>query len=622
MGIIQPPGNPRGRWEPISVAGPSGLDIIKTKELEEFMEARGLYESPEESLKRAEVLGRLDQIVNSWVKKVTQNKGYNEQMVEGARAMIFTFGSYRLGVNGPGADIDTLCVGPRHVNREEDFFGELYRMLGEMPEVEDLHPVPGANVPIMKFKFDGISVDLLYARLAVWVIPEELDLSVDSVLQGLDEKSVLSLNGCRVTEAILSIVPHVRNFQTTLRCVRYWAKLRGIYSNMAGFLGGINCAILVARVCQLYPNAVPSFLVSRFFKVYSQWKWPNPVMLCPNQERSLGLSFWDPRRNVRDRRDLMPIITPAYPYSNTSYNVSLSTLCVMKEEVERGKEICEAVEAGKAGLISLFDPFCFFSAYKNYLQVDITARNLEDFTNWKGWVESRLRLLTMKVDRDTWGQLQCHPHPDGFLDKSKQFRCCYFVGLRRKHVDCDKKGELFDIRSTIEEFKNCVGMYTSLKPGMCIGVSHKKRSDIPLFVFPGGIRPARCSTGVGRVCGEAAEKSRNFGPLQAVEGVVGRKRKADESDSSNKFRKCDYVATSRSEALAGEIKAEEGASVQPSEYSLTPLQEQVIRTCSSLFNNGGEEDLTAPFSTAASASAVPQKPVIKFSFTSLVQANS
>ena len=74
------------------------------------MEDVGLYESGEESLKRQEVLGRLDQIVKAWVKKVTEAKGYNEEMVEEANAIIFTFGSYQLGVNDLSADIDMLCV--------------------------------------------------------------------------------------------------------------------------------------------------------------------------------------------------------------------------------------------------------------------------------------------------------------------------------------------------------------------------------------------------------------------------------------------------------------------------------------------------------------------------------
>ena len=49
-------------------------------------------------------------------------------------------------------------------------------MLLEMQEVTELHPVPDAHVPVLKFKFSGISIDLLYARLALWVIPEVVEL--------------------------------------------------------------------------------------------------------------------------------------------------------------------------------------------------------------------------------------------------------------------------------------------------------------------------------------------------------------------------------------------------------------------------------------------------------------
>ncbi|KAL6505777.1 Nuclear poly(A) polymerase 1 [Orobanche hederae] len=312
--------------------------------LRKFLVDAGLYESHEEAIKREEVLGRLDQIVKTWVKSISRAKGYNESIVHEANAKIFTFGSYRLGVHGPGADIDTLCVGPKHASRSEDFFGELYKRLSGMSEVHELHPVPEAHVPVMKFKFDGVSIDLLYANVSHWVVPEDLDISQESILQNVDDQTVRSLNGCRVTDQILRLVPNIQSFRTTLRCLRLWAKRRGVYSNVTGFLGGINWALLVARICQLYPNALPSMLVSRFFRVYNLWRWPNPVMLCPIQEGSLGLSFWDPRRNFKDGLHLMPIITPAYPCMNSSYNVSTSTLRVMMEEFQRGNEICEVSE--------------------------------------------------------------------------------------------------------------------------------------------------------------------------------------------------------------------------------------------------------------------------------------
>ena len=44
-----------------------------------------------------------------------------------------------------------------------------------------------------------------------------------------------------------------------------------IYSNVLGFLGGVSWAMLVARICQLYPNAVAATLVQKFFLIYSKW---------------------------------------------------------------------------------------------------------------------------------------------------------------------------------------------------------------------------------------------------------------------------------------------------------------------------------------------------------------
>ncbi|XXG64332.1 hypothetical protein AAC387_Pa05g2314 [Persea americana] len=484
-------GSPPPPAVPISVTGPLEADLQRSVELEKLLLDSGLYESKEEAVRREEVLGQIDQIVKAWVKQLTRQRGYADQMVEDANAVIFTFGSYRLGVHGPGADIDTLCVGPSYVSREEDFFIVLHDILAAMEEVTELQPVPDAHVPVMKFKFCGISIDLLYASVSLLVVPEDLDISYGSVLFNVDEPTVRSLNGCRVADQILRLVPNVEHFRTTLRCLKFWAKRRGVYSNVTGFLGGVNWAILVARVCQLYPNAVPSMLVSRFFRVYTQWRWPNPVMLCAIEEDELGFPVWDPRKNPRDRTHHMPIITPAYPCMNSSFNVSTSTLRVMMEQFQIGNKICEEIELNKAHWNSLFDPYLFFETYKNYLQVDIIAADADDLRSWRGWVESRLRQLTLKIERDTYGMLQCHPYPNEYVDTSKQCsHCAFFMGLQRKQGVRFQEGQQFDIRGTVDEFRNSVDMYLFWKPGMEIYVSHVRRKQLPAYVFPEGyMRP-------------------------------------------------------------------------------------------------------------------------------------
>ena len=78
---------------------------------------------------------------------------------------MFTFGSYRLGLVSAGADIDALCVAPRHVTREA-FFTHLVSKLRENPDIVDLTPVTDAFTPIIKMIFMGGDIDLLSLRLA------------------------------------------------------------------------------------------------------------------------------------------------------------------------------------------------------------------------------------------------------------------------------------------------------------------------------------------------------------------------------------------------------------------------------------------------------------------------
>lgn len=421
-------------------------------------------------------------------------QGYPEQFVSESNGMIFTFGSYRLGVHGPGADIDTLCVGPMHATREEDFFGTFAEMLRQIEDVTEIHPVPDANVPVIKMKFAGISIDLLYAKLSLTTIPNDLKISDNAILRNLDEKCVKSVNGCRVTDMILKLIPQeqIVNFRAALRFLKIWAKRRGVYSNVMGFLGGVNWALLIARVCQFYPRATSSTLIAKFFKIYSKWQWPTPVMLCPiEDEPSIGFTVWDPRKNPKDRGHIMPIITPAYPCMNSSFNVSESTLHHMKQEFTRGDTICERLASEKASVVfdDLLQPFPFFAVYKTFLQIELSANTEEDFMSWEGWAESRLRHLVKGVELAGFCQLLAQPCPDSVVlpDQEKGKACAYFVGLKKRPdemrmypvpVRPGVKPDI-DIRPCVSDYKYKVYNWQDRKEGMSVVIKQITRKDLP-----------------------------------------------------------------------------------------------------------------------------------------------
>ena len=97
---------------------------------------------------------------------------------------MFISGSYRTGVYRKDTNIDALCVTPTHVD-QSDFFSSFYVKLKLQGEIKDLRAVEEAFVPVIKL-FDGIETDILFARLALQTIPEDLDLKYDSLLKNLD----------------------------------------------------------------------------------------------------------------------------------------------------------------------------------------------------------------------------------------------------------------------------------------------------------------------------------------------------------------------------------------------------------------------------------------------------
>lgn len=106
---------------------------------------------------------------------------------------IYTFGSYRLGVHNRGADIDALCVVPKHIDRS-DYFSSFLEYLRALPEVTDLRSIEEAYVPVIKMKFEKIEIDMVFARLADKEVPDNLVTKAFKKLMFVDGKAHQSLS--------------------------------------------------------------------------------------------------------------------------------------------------------------------------------------------------------------------------------------------------------------------------------------------------------------------------------------------------------------------------------------------------------------------------------------------
>lgn len=571
-------------------------DKTEVEKLEKYLSEQAIYETESELIQRERILGIISHLFNVFVKNVLSSKklignsenvrknnkckNYNRSessisynySYQDTYGKIFTFGSYRLGVHTRGADIDTLCVAPKHIERKEFFaiFGNILEEEGFVVE-----KVEGAYVPVMQIRCSGkndlrgkrvridmdnfdeksdsketlsdfrsdkinhnenyqkitsnkdlsgsnnsfkistpskntlsdttnqytesknskhdffikycdvsnkqsnfsipnnncikinkidnyemnkeqidtknvqikkdyenqqypieqngetqnsnesdsnktnnnernnknqkleIKIDLVFASLNISRINASLDLSDSTLLKNLDEKSVLSLNGNRVADDVLNLVPNIKVFHGALRCIKYWSQRRQINGHAFGYFGGIAYAITVARICQLFPHFDEFNIIKKYFELYKDWKWPIPVMLRKIENLNYNFKVWDPKSNPSDKFHRMPVITPSYPSMCATHNIFNSTMKRYKDELERGYSL---LNQKYVNWNEFFRQTDFFQKHRSFLVCFVInkgtnrengekySEKLAHFKMWQGHINSKLRFLCTKLE--------------------------------------------------------------------------------------------------------------------------------------------------------------------------------------------------------------------------------
>jgi poly(A) polymerase len=150
-----------------------------------------IFEDNDQNEKRLQVLNSICALINEWqvdfslrIKKM--------QPSDFRQATVHSFGSFKMGVHFPQTDMDLICVFPAYITKD-DFFSDFMRVLSKnVLQVEEVIDVIDSRVPILKLKYMGFQIDLLYASISI----ESLDTKkpIDKILKDEAQFNKLCVN--------------------------------------------------------------------------------------------------------------------------------------------------------------------------------------------------------------------------------------------------------------------------------------------------------------------------------------------------------------------------------------------------------------------------------------------
>ncbi|KAL3070093.1 hypothetical protein niasHT_036634 [Heterodera trifolii] len=207
-------------------------------------------------------------------------------------------------------------------------------------------------------------------------------------------------------------------FRTIFAFLERWAQNNFIYCEDLGYLNGEMLLIMLTKVFLLFPDSSVSFLVDKFFLIYSKWKWPMAIQLTQIAPDKIVGEFlsWAPGKEWLWRRKLawenvpklmrkekikgirkelaMAVITPTFPERNVAEKVNVSSAKVVQNELNKawdkmrrnGKDQRQQKEA-------IFEPIHenkFSEKYDHFIVVECKGptHNVDKFYDFVG---NRLR---------------------------------------------------------------------------------------------------------------------------------------------------------------------------------------------------------------------------------------
>lgn len=292
--------------------------------------------------------------------------------------------------------------------------------------IDDAVVVSATRVPVVKFHLNDTSVDVVCVSYASICAPAEDDLLPLSVFQRISKETRQSVQGFRTILEIRRRIPVPMDlYSTTLRTVKFWAMQRKIYGNNYGFPAGVALAVMVARVCQVFPASLPNALVRFFFLFYRQWlgkqSTVSPLFITEKikPEPSPRIhGMWETWDNHRDscKEDLLPVLNPAYPHNNTCYNVGRSGRDHFYREIVRANAILQQQQAPGTAMTHWDDLWPLYRIgddYSKFVIVEVaevdglSTQERQGFESWILLIESKLKILLFSLEH--WCDVRMWP---------------------------------------------------------------------------------------------------------------------------------------------------------------------------------------------------------------------